>query len=579
MNTEQSSQSSDRSSAPLWWRDAVVYQLYVRSFADSNNDGRGDLEGIRGHLDHFANLGVDAIWLTPCFPSPQRDHGYDVSDYFGIEPTYGTLDDFDRLVAAASERSIKILMDVVPNHCSSEHAWFQAALHAAPGSPERARFWFRDGRGPHGDQPPNDWQAIFGGPAWTRVAEADGSLGQWYLHTFTPWQPDFNWYNDDVLESFDDMLRFWFDRGVEGFRVDAVPVLGKHPDLPDMPPIPPGLTDAQAWGYNIYAQFYPTGHDVWKRWRRVIDDYEAAHPGRHLVTVSESYGVPEEVLKYLQGDEFHQSFAFDLMLATWLAGPLRTAISESLDMLASVGGTPAWTLNNHDTQRIVTRLGRLNANDPAAYTGNNLVYVDAPIDLQLGRRRARAAITLAAALPGALFLFQGEELGLEEYLDMPDDVREDPLFIRTDGEELGRDGCRVPLPWTADAATSFGFSPHAPGAATAPPWLPQPSDWNAVAADAQAADPESMLSWYRRLLPARRRLSGGLSWVELDVPECLAFERDGALVVINVGAESVELPAHLVVGRSVMLASQPLANTSHLPSDTCVWLSAGAAND
>jgi alpha-glucosidase len=552
----------------LWWEDAVVYQLYVRSFADSNGDGRGDLEGIRSHLDHLRDLGVGALWLTPCFPSPQRDHGYDVADYFDIEPTYGTLDDFDRLVAAASARSIRILMDVVPNHCSSDHAWFQAALKAAPGSPERARYWFRDGKGPDGSEPPNNWRAIFGGPAWTRVTEADGRPGQWYEHTFTPWQPDFNWYNQDVIDYFDRMLTFWFDRGVEGLRVDAVPVLGKHPDLPDAPPAPPGLTDGQAWRHNIYGHFYATAHDVWKHWRKVIDGYELTHPGRHFVTISESYGSPEELLKYMQGDEFHQSFAFDLMLITWMAAPIRAAITDSLDMLASVGATPAWTLNNHDTQRIVTRLGRLNANDPASFTGSNLVYVDAPIDLELGRRRARAAITLTAALPGALYLYQGEELGLEEVLDLPDEARQDPLFIRTNGEQVGRDGCRVPLPWTTDAETSFGFSPVA-----AEPWLPQPENWGELSVEQQAGAPRSMLTWYRTLLAHRPLLSGDLTWVETDQPDCLAFDRGGALIVLNAGPGAVELSDDLTSGRSVILASQPTATPQQVPSDTCVWFS------
>jgi alpha-glucosidase len=364
------------------------------------------------------------------------------------------------------------------------------------------------------------------------------------------------------------MLVFWFDRGVDGIRVDAVPVLGKHPDMPDSPATPPGLTDGQQWRYNIYGHFYPTAHDVWKRWRKVIDDYERTHPGRHLVTISESYGPPEELLRYMQGDEFHQSFAFDLMLITWLAAPIRAAISDSLDMLASVGGAPAWTLNNHDTQRIVTRLGRLNANDPAAWTGNNLLYVDAPIDLELGRRRARAAVTLAAALPGALYLYQGEELGLEEVLDMPDQAREDPLFIRSNGKELGRDGCRVPLPWTTDATTSYGFSP-----APVEPWLPQPKDWAELSAEHQVADPRSMLAWYRTVLAHRPLLSGDLKWVDTDLAECVAFERDGALILANVGPDAIELPAALVSGRSLILASQPDATMQLVPSDTCVWMS------
>jgi alpha-glucosidase len=552
----------------LWWSNAVVYQLYPRSFADSNGDGIGDFEGIRSHLDHLRDLGVDAIWLSPCFPSPQADHGYDVADYFDIEPKYGTLDDFDRTLAAAKDRGIRIMLDIVPNHCSSDHEWFQAALKAAPGTPERARFWFKDGKGPNGDEPPNNWRAIFGGPAWTRVIEADGKPGQWYEHTFTPGQPDFNWYNQDVIDYFDRMLTFWFDRGVEGIRVDAVPVLGKDPDMPDMPAVPPGFTDAQAWGLNPYGHFHPSAHVVWKHWRKLIDDYEAAHPGRHLVTISESYGTPEQTTSYLQGDEFHQNFAFELMLITWQAKPMRDAIAGSLDMLESVGGAPAWTLNNHDTQRIVTRLGRLNANDPAAWTGNNLLYVDAPIDLELGRRRARAAITLTAALPGALYLYQGEEMGLEEYLDMPAEAREDPLFIRTKGDQIGRDGCRVPLPWTSDPNTSFGFS-----TVKVDPWLPQPPDWGEHSVEREAAEPNSMLAWYRTLLAHRKLLSGKLKWVEIDLPECLAFERDGVLVVANVGADDVQLPAELVAGRSVILATQPETTPQHLPTDTCVWLS------
>ena len=567
MSNSQTTSKPD-AETKLWWEDAVVYQLYPRSFADSNGDGIGDFEGIRSHLDHLRDLGVDAIWLSPCFPSPQADHGYDVADYFDIEPKYGTLADFDRTLHEAKERGIRIMLDIVPNHCSSDHAWFQAALKAGPGSPERARYWFKDGKGPNGDQPPNNWRAIFGGPAWTRVTEADGSPGQWYEHTFTPGQPDFNWYNQDVIDYFDRMLVFWFDRGVEGIRVDAVPVLGKHPDMPDVPPPPPGLTDAQAWGFNPYGHFYPSAHDVWKHWRALIDQYEVDHPGRHLVTISESYGTPEQTTSFLQGDEFHQNFAFELMLITWQAKPMRDAIAGSLDMLEAVGGAPAWTQNNHDTQRIVTRLGRLNANDPAAWTGNNLVYVDAPIDLELGRRRARAAITLTAALPGALYLFEGEEMGLEEYLDMPAEAREDPLFIRTNGKELGRDGCRVPLPWTTDPSTNFGFSPVA-----CTPWLPQPADWGAHSVEREAADPNSMLAWYRTLLANRRLLSGRLKWVDLDLPETLAFERDGVLIVTNVGADAVELPAALAAGRSVILATQRETTTTHLPSDTCVWLS------
>ena len=216
-----------------WWETAVVYQLYVRSFADSNDDGIGDLAGIRGRLPYLADLGIDAIWLNPCYPSPQIDHGYDVADYFDIEPDYGDLAEFDALVRDARALGIRIMMDVVPNHCSTEHAWFRDALASPPGSSERERFYFRDGRGAHGDEPPNNWQAIFGGSAWTRIDEADGSPGQWYLAVFTPAQPDLNWNHPDVVDYFDGVLRFWFDRGVDGFRADSVTLVGKAPGLPD----------------------------------------------------------------------------------------------------------------------------------------------------------------------------------------------------------------------------------------------------------------------------------------------------------------------------------------------------------
>ena len=321
-----------------WWGEAVVYQVYVRSFADGNGDGIGDLEGVRQRLDHLADLGVDAVWLTPCFPSPQFDHGYDVADYFSINPEYGDLDTFDSLVADARERGIRILMDVVPNHCSHEHAWFQAALSAPEDSPERARFYFHEGRGEGGSEPPNNWRAVFGGSAWTRTTNPDGTPGQWYLHTFTPWQPDFNWSNPEVVDHFDDVLRFWFDRGVDGFRVDAVAVVGKAPGLPDAPSSADVERDTDAWISNPYNHFWPSAHDHWKHWRAVIDDYEATHPGRELFTVSEAYTPkrPELLLQYVRG-EFHQSFSFDLLLSPWRADCLREAISSPYEVLSAHG--------------------------------------------------------------------------------------------------------------------------------------------------------------------------------------------------------------------------------------------------
>ncbi len=574
-----------RSMSP-WWRDAVVYQVYVRSFADADGNGIGDLDGIIDRIDHLEALGVDAVWLTPCYPSPQLDHGYDVSDYFGIEPMYGDLSTFDRLIEAARARSIRVLMDVVPNHCSSQHSWFQAALAAAPGSSERARFYFRDGRGPNGDLPPNNWRSVFGGATWTRVTEADGSPGQWYLHTFSPWQPDFDWSCPDVLAMFESMLTFWFDRGVEGFRVDAVTVVGKAPGLPDAPPVPEGTAENDAWAHNPYSAFWPTAHEHWRAWRSLIDGYEATHPGRELVTVSEAYTPdrPDLLLQYVNPQEFHQSFCFDLMLAPWRVDTLRATIEPVYEALTAAGAPLTWTINNHDTQRSVTRYGRADATELSSWTKNNLVYTGAEVDLELGTRRARAAIALTASLPGSLYLFQGEELGLPEVLDLPDAARQDPIFERTEGRVPGRDGCRVPLPWTADRATSFGFSfglsgesASHPGRASSP-WLPQPDDWGTYSVAAQQHDPDSMLSLYHHLLSARRsRLDpeAGLSFVDAEHPDLLMLRRGDVTVVLNVGDAEIDLAALMptLTDAEVVISSAPgHDDAGRLPANTCCWL-------
>lgn len=571
MFATSASERSDGEVAPVsrqWWRDAVVYQIYVRSFADADGDGRGDLQGIIDRLDHLDALGVDAVWLCPCFPSPQRDHGYDVADYFDIEPTYGDLATFDRLVAAAGERGIKVLLDVVPNHCSSQHAWFQAALQAPKGSRERARFFFRDGRGEHGELPPNNWTAIFGGSAWSRVTEPDGSPGQWYLHVFTPWQPDFDWSHPDVQQHFDEVLRFWFDRGVEGFRVDAVAVVGKADGLPDRNG---GDTDRAVT--NPQFLFQPHAHEHWRRWRRLIDRYEADHPGRVLVTVSEAYtpGRPDLLRRFVEPDQFHQSFNFDLMLAPWIAESIRRSVADAHTALAEVGASLTWTLNNHDTQRAVTRYGRANATSVESLTNDNLVYVDAPVDEALGRRRADAMFAFTAALPGSLYLYQGEELGLPEVLDIPAHRREDPMFARTQGAQIGRDGCRVPLPWSTDAATSFGFS-AVPGAE---PWLPVPAGWGTYAVAEQVLDPDSTLAHYRHVLGHRRALDreAPLEWVLPDSDEVVAYRRGRVLVVLNVSDHDVVLPTHLVADSRVIIASdRSHTDPRTVPADSCVWL-------
>ena len=572
------------SSSSHWWQDAVVYQVYVRSFADADGDGVGDLAGIRRELDHVASLGVDAIWLNPCYPSPQADHGYDVADYFDIHDEYGDLEGFDRLVAEAGERGLRVLMDLVPNHCSNRHAWFEAALAAEPGSAERARFWFRDGRpsadgaDPHGE-PPNNWRAAFGGSAWTRASDDDP---QWYLGTFTPEQPDFDHTNADVAAMFADVFEFWFDRGVDGFRVDAITPVGKHPELPDAPPPSAGAGPLDLAWENPHTVFRPEGHDVWRAFRATIDDYQRRHPDRDLMMVAESYmnERPDLMRAFVNPEQFHQAFAFDLLLSPWERGQLERAIRDTIGIVEA-GATPTWALGNHDVQRVVTRLGRSTATDPTTVTNNALGAQTSPVDVEVGRRRARALIAIATAMPGALYLYMGDELGVPEVLDLPDDRREDPVFSHTGGAELGRDGCRVPLPWTDDPATSFGFSTLAEGADRAPePWLPQPTWWGERAVEHLTGDDDSILELHRRLLALRREhaVPQGHHAEVLDLGEGLVGVRRGELVTVtNVTGEPIDLDDDLAGARLVVSTEPGETEPGAVPPDATLWLLAADA--
>lgn len=559
-----------------WWQDAVVYQVYVRSFADSNGDGVGDLVGIRNRLDHLAALGVDAIWLNPCYPSPQRDHGYDVADYFAIHDEYGDLDAFDALLADAHEHGIRILMDLVPNHCSNDHAWFQEALAAEAGSAERARFYFRDGRpsddgsDPHGN-PPNNWMAAFGGSAWTRVDD------QWYLGTFTPHQPDFDHTNTDVQQMFTDVLEFWFDRGVDGFRVDAIAPVGKEPGLPDQPPVPPGTGPLQVTWENPHTVFHASGHDVWRRFRAATESYMERHPGRDLMLVAEAYmnGRPDLMAAFVNDEQFHLAFAFDLLLSPWHKQQIERAVSDTLDIIR-IGSSPTWTLSNHDVQRVVTRLGRSSATDPNTVSNNALEYQNVDVDIAAGTRRARAMITLVMAMPGTLYLYQGEELGLPEWLDLPDDRREDPVFLNGDG--LGRDGCRVPIPWTDDPSTSFGFSAVANDESPSEPWLPQPDWWGRFAVDELDGLDGSIIELYREVIDAREEYATpqGLVAAVIELGDGLVAVRRGDLVAVtNVTSAPIALDLddeHLVIATPVF-ASEPgeMHTPGVIPPDSTIW--------
>jgi alpha-glucosidase len=546
-----------------WWRTAVIYQIYPRSFADSDGDGVGDLPGITARLEALAELGVDAIWLSPFFTSPQHDAGYDVADYTDVDPLFGTLDDFDALRDRAHGLGLKVMIDLVPNHSSSAHAWFQAALAAAPGSPERARYLFRDGLGTDGDVPPNNWKSVFGGPAWTRVSEPDGMPGQWYLHLFDTSQPDFDWTNEEVWELFRHVLRFWLRRGVDGFRVDVAHGLAKKAGLPDWTPDPDaGMADHQDnapyWGQ-------PAVHEIYRDWHRVLAEF-----GPDRILAGEAWIEPlSRLANWVRPDEMQQTFNFTFLETPWQAAPLKKVVDDSLAAFGGVGAPSTWVLSNHDVIRHATRLGL----DPLPPQGQGVgPKTPSHPDDVVGLRRARAYTAFMLGLPGSAYLYQGEELGLPEVIDLPDSARQDPTFFRTGGESYGRDGCRVPIPWTA-GIPSVGFGPDAAaeprGGATGASWLPQPGTWSDYARDSQRGIPGSTLEFYREALAARREhrlASNELVWQPNADPEVLVYRSGTVTVLANTGSVPVPRPA----GR-VVLASGPIGNDM-VPGDTTVWV-------
>ena len=545
-----------------WWRDAVIYQVYPRSWADSDGDGLGDLPGITARLPHLAELGVDALWLSPFYTSPQNDGGYDVADYRDVDPRFGTLDDADALIARAHELGIRVLVDIVPNHSSSEHPWFQAALASPPGSVERARYVFRDGKGANGEEPPNNWLSTFGGPGWTRVTEADGSPGQWYLHLFDVTQPDFDWTNPEVGDEMESVLRFWLDRGVDGFRIDVAHGLVKVEGLPDTE-VPYHLADRT----DVMPMWDQPGvHDIYRRWRKVTDSYAVEGQDADRILCAEAWVLPADSLaKYVRGDELHQCFNFNFLMTPWIASEMRSEITESLAAVASYAAPQTWVLSNHDVVRHTTRLGFDQVPGPLEIGG---IGADDPQpDAEVGLRRARAATTVMLALPGSAYIYQGEELGLPEVTDLPDDLREDPTWERSGHTSRGRDGCRVPMPWEGDAP-SYGFGP------TDSSWLPQPAVFGELAVDRQHGVAGSTLELYRTLLRLRRAHRAGrgsLTWLDLG-ENVLAFDisSDGdapVRVIANLGAEVLPLPEG-----EVLVASGEFDAAEGLPTDCAVWL-------
>jgi alpha-glucosidase len=554
---------------PNWWRQASVYQIYPRSFSDSNGDGIGDINGITAKVPYLKSLGIDAVWLSPFYPSALADGGYDVDDYRNVDPRLGTLEDFDAMASALHAAGIKLIVDIVPNHSSNRHEWFQEALASPKGSPERDRYIFRDGLGENGELPPSDWDSVFGGPAWERITEPDGTPGQWYMHIFAKEQPDFNWDNPEVREDFLRTLRFWSDRGVDGFRIDVAHALTKN--LEESLPTKADLEDQGEALYLAGSHPYwdrDEVHEIYAEWRKVFNEY---NPPR--TAVAEAWVHADRRARYASPEGLGQAFNFDLLEADFDAAQFRKIVTKNLAEAAASGASSTWVFSNHDVVRHATRYG-LPVSGPSAEGG--IMAGEAgkqwllaggkqeDVDVELGLRRARAASLLMFALPGSAYLYQGEELGLQEVgSEIPDARRQDPAFFRNKGVEIGRDGCRVPLPWTS-SGSSFGFG-------TGGAHLPQPEWFARHSVEIQEAEDGSTLSIYRRALALRSELQTGetLEWLETGRPDVLAFRRpNGWTSVTNFGTEAVNLPAG-----TVLVSSSPLEADS-LPGATTAWLQA-----
>lgn len=534
-----------------WWRHAIVYQVYIRSFADSNDDGTGDINGLRSKLDYLRSLGTDAIWINPWYRSPLHDGGYDVADYREIEPKYGSVDDAAALIDEAHERGIRVLADLVPNHTSSEHAWFQEALAAPIGHPSRFRYHIRPGKGPEGERPPTDWRSVFGGPAWSRLPD-----GEWFLHIFDGTQPDLNWTNPEVIEEFQSIFRFWLDRGIDGFRVDVAHGLAKDMTFPDLGSEQGQILEgAKTLGHPFWDR--DEVHEIIRGWRRVLDEY----PGERMMVAEAWVPNSERLAHYLRPDEYHQSFNFSFLEAEWNASTLQTVIESSCIEAAKVASTPTWVLSNHDVVRHTTRLGLPVGTDWRRW------LLDGPhdaLDAGLGLRRARAATVVMLSLPGSAYLYQGEELGLPEVYDLPAEVLDDPAWEQSGRTVKGRDGCRVPIPWESQGP-AFGFGKTAP-------WLPMPERFGPLSVANQVDEPGSTLEFYRSMIALRRELlvlDEDLEFLETP-DDVLAFRRGSGIECwLNTGAAPVDLPAGEVLCAS---AETPTGLSSTLGGNEAVLL-------
>ena len=539
--------------SPKWWRTAVIYQIYPRSFADGNGDGIGDLVGTTARLESLRSLGIDAIWFSPFFKSPQKDAGYDVADYKTIDPLFGTNEEFYELLAKAHSLGLRIIVDVVPNHSSDQHELFQAALKAAPGSPEREIYIFRDGKGANGELPPNNWESVFGGNAWTRTTNPDGTPGQWYLHIFDSSQPDFNWENPKVTELFEDILSFWLDKGVDGFRIDVAHGLVKEVGLPDVKVGATHVVDETEhpfWGQEGV-------HDIIRGWRKLLNRYE------DRAMCAEAWVLPlSRMAKWVREDEYHQTFNFGYLETPWDRNALEKVVAESLREFGKVGAPSTWVLSNHDTIRHTSKYGVPSIPLHGQGIGPNSEQPDEA----MGLRKARAASAFMLGLPGGAYIYQGEELGLPEHTMLEGKYRQDPTWFRTNGEKVGRDGCRVPLPWEANGGPSFGFN------TTGKSWLPAPESFKRYARDAQEGVAGSTLELYKRLIKERKEFAMGSGEFrfapEYSSDSTLGYINNGVLVISNFGPDSVNVPA----GKLLVTTQHDLTVEGVLEHDQTAWI-------
>ena len=537
-----------------WWRNATIYQVYPRSFQDTDGDGEGDLRGVIKRLPYLRWLGVDAIWLSPFYRSPNRDGGYDVSDPRDVDPRFGDLTTAKELIEQTHNAGLKIIVDIVPNHFSTDHNWFKEAINSPKNSEARKRFHFYDGRGEFGEIPPNNWNSIFGGPAWTRITNENE--GQWYLHLFDSTQADLNWQNLDVRRDFEITLKFWLDLGVDGFRIDVAHGLAKDEILKDHPD-PSGLTRAlrldvtdmpdeeRAALLSDVPFFDREGvHEIYRSWRKIFDSY----PGERI-SVAEAWVHPSSrAARYVRSDELHQIFNFDFLIAPWNGEYLKEAIDRTLQDVGAVGAPATWVLSNHDSPRLVSRLG-----------GG-----------AIGQRRARAFALLTHALPGGCYIYQGEELGLSDGL-IPDSARQDPVYFRTSGIDKGRDGARVPMPWSNDL--NFGFT-------KGNPWLPMSFDLS-ESVETQMQVKESSLNLYRSSLEIRSvhpalKKSRDQKIVWLETPRgVIGFNRTPGLA-IYANTTNQEVLIKLSRPAKLLLASandvKIVGSDLYLTADSTCWL-------